>query len=256
MKKIVALFVVAFFLLCAGSLQAAEKIRIATEGAYPPFNYVDPSGELKGFDVDLARALCEVMGVECELMVQNWDGMIPGLLAGKFDAIIACMGATEERKKAVSFTKPYCRLLGRFVARKGSDIEISKEGLQGKRVGVQRGTTYSKYLKGAYGDTVEVVTYGSIDEHNLDLNAGRLDAVVANEIFMSRWLESPEGKDFEFVSEPLRHGLLGSGEANIAVRKEDRELKQKLDDALLKLIQQGKHKEIASKHFYVDIYDY
>jgi lysine-arginine-ornithine-binding protein len=256
MKKILALLIVSSILFVVYPLQAAEKIRIATEGAYPPFNYVDPDGNLKGFDVDLSKALCEVMGVECEIVVQDWDGMIPGLLAGKFDAIIACMGATEERKKAVSFTEPYCRLLGRFVAPKDSGLEISQEGLKGKRIGVQRGTTYSKFLEGVYGDIVEVKTYGSIDEHNLDLKAGRLDAVVGNEIFMSRWLASPDGADFQFASEPLRHQLLGTGEANIAVRKEDKELKAEFDAALQQLIQNGRHKEIAAGHFSVNIYDY
>jgi lysine-arginine-ornithine-binding protein len=256
MKKLIALIIIGSILLAFNSAQAGEKIEIATEGAYPPFNYVDPDGNLKGFDVELSKALCETMGAECEIVVQDWDGMIPGLLAGKFDAIIACMGATEERKKAVSFTRPYCRLLGRFVASKDADFKISKEGLEGKRIGVQRGTTYSKFIKGVYGDVVEVKTYGSIDEHNLDLMAGRLDAVVGNEIFMSRWLDSPEGKDFKFVSTPLRHKLLGTGEANIAVRKEDKELKAKFDEALQQLIKSGKHEEIASKYFSVHIYDY
>jgi lysine-arginine-ornithine-binding protein len=256
MKKVIALVIVGFILFAVNSLHAAEKIRIATEGAYPPFNYVDPDGNLKGFDVDLSKALCKAMGVECELVVQDWDGMIPGLLAGKFDAIIACMGATEERKKAVSFTRPYCRLLGRFVGHKDADFEISKENLKGKRIGVQRGTTYSKFLKGVYGDIIEIKTYGSIDEHNLDLKAGRLDAVVGNEIFMGRWLESPDGKNFKFLSGPLRHKLLGTGEANIAVRKENKGLKVKLDKALQQLIKNGKHQEIASKHFAVNVYDY
>jgi lysine-arginine-ornithine-binding protein len=256
MKKVTVLVVIGIIFFAVNSFYGAETIKIATEGAYPPFNYVDPDGNLKGFDVDLSNALCDAMDAECEIVVQDWDGMIPGLLAGKFDAIIACMGATEERKKAVSFTKPYCRLLGRFVGPKDADIEISKEGLKGKRIGVQRGTTYAKFLEGVYGDIVEIKTYGSIDEHNLDLKAGRLDAVVGNEIFMSRWLNSPDGKDYKFLSKPLRHELLGTGEANIAVRKEDKELKSEFDEALQRLIESGKHKEIASKYFSVNIYDY
>ncbi len=118
MKKLAVLLAVIIVLMAGGVCAAREKLVIATEGAYPPFNYIDPNGKLKGFDVDIADALCKAMGVDYELIVQDWDGMIPGLLAKKYDVIVASMSITDKRKKAVNFTKPYYQAPCRFVTLK------------------------------------------------------------------------------------------------------------------------------------------
>jgi lysine-arginine-ornithine-binding protein len=257
MKRFVALFLgVLFLLVGAGSGFAADPIVIATEGAYPPFNYIDPNGNLKGFDVDIADALCKQMGVPYKMVVQEWDGMIPGLLAKKYAVIVASMSITEERKKAVNFTGHYYRVPARFVARKGAGLEISKTGLKGKRIGVQRASTYANYLNGVYKDVVDIVYYDTVENHNLDLLSGRLDAVLAQAIFMGKWLETPEAKDFEIIGEAIwDREYIGEG-AGIAVRKQDGELLEKLNQALTAIVANGTHKRIADKYFSFDVYDY
>ena len=165
-----------------GGAQAKDwtKIRFATEGAYEPFNFVTPDGKLAGFDVDIGYALCNQMKAECTMVQQDWDGMIPALKARKFDAIIASMSITEERKKQVDFTGKYYQTPARFVAKKDSGLQITKEGLKGKKVGVQRATIHDKFLTDNFGDVVEVVRYGTQDEANTDLINGRLDAILAD----------------------------------------------------------------------------
>lgn len=118
-------------------LQAAD-LRVGVEGAYPPFSWKEPDGTLKGFDIDIAHAICAEMNRECVLVEQDWDGMIPALLAKKFDAIIASMSITEERKKRVDFSDKYYNTPAKFVAKKGAGLEITMEGLKGKRIGLQR----------------------------------------------------------------------------------------------------------------------
>ena len=256
MKKGIALLAVVFILVAGSTVGAGEKLRIATEGAYPPFNYITPDGKLEGSDVDVANALCEVMGADCELMAQDWDGMIPGLLAKKYDMIVASMSITEKRKKAVNFTQPYYQAPAQFVTRKDMDLVVSKEGLKGKKVGVQRATTYANYLEKVYAGTVEIVYYDTVDNHNLDLAAGRVDAVLAQAIFMGGVLKKPEGKNFKFVGEMIWDPeYIGVG-AGIAVRKQDNELLEKVDAALAKIIADGTHKKIFQKYFDFNLYNY
>ena len=149
----------ALTILLAAGVDAKEwtKIRFGVEGAYPPFSEVTPDGQLKGFDIDIAQALCAQMRATCTLVQQDWDGIIPGLLAKKYDAIIASMAITEERKQKVGFSGKYFNAPARFVTRKGSGIKISQEDLRGRKVGVQRATIYDKYLTAHYGDAVEMV---------------------------------------------------------------------------------------------------
>ena len=170
MRKAVAMFA-ALAIMTAGTVVVAKdwsKIRIGVEGAYPPFSAVTTSGELIGFDIDIANALCEEIGAECTLVQQDWDGIIPALLARKYDAIIASMSITEERKKKVAFTGKYYSTPAKFAQRKGAGIEISKEGLAGKTVGVQRATIHDNFVTGEFGDSIDIKRYGTQDEAYLD----------------------------------------------------------------------------------------
>jgi len=256
MKKMCVWLAMFFVISATGTVCSAESLRIANEGAYPPFNSITAEGTLVGFDVDIAKAICEKMGVEPEFVVQDWNGILTGLLAKKYECIISSMSITEERKKKVSFTDPYYQVPARFVILKGSGVEISKEGLEGKRVGVQRATTYANYLEGEYGDVVEIVYYETIDDHNMDLANGRVDAVLGQAYLMGKWMEKPEAKDFVMVGDPVNDvNYIGYG-AGIAVRKEDEELRKRLDKALDEIIADGTHKRIASKYFDFDLLDY
>lgn len=244
--------IVAAVAALAASSAHAETLRIATEGAYPPFNFVDASGEVKGFDVDIAKALCAEMKVECTIETYAWDGMIPGLNAGKFDAIVASMSITEKRKEAVNFTRPYYQAGAILVGPKGADIALTSEGLDGKAIGVQRASSYGVLLKDKFpGATLR--EYDKVEEHNFDLAAGRVDAVMAQRLFMHGWLVSEEGKDFEQKGDVIYEpDYLGPG-AGIAIRKSDNELLERFNTALTTILSNGVYDEINDRYFPVSL---
>lgn len=247
----------ALALVVAGPLAAKDwkKIRIGVEGAYPPFSEVGPDGKLKGFDIDIARALCAKIGAECELVQQDWDGIIPALLAKKYDAIIASMSITEERRKRVDFTGKYYQTPARFVRKKGSGIEITKDGLKGKKIGVQRATIHDNYITDNYGDSVEIVRYGTQDEANLDMLAGRVDLLLADSVaLLDGFLKTDKGKDYEFVGPELRERKWFGEGAGIAVRKEDADLREALNAAIQAIRADGTYEAIAKRYFDFDIY--
>jgi arginine/ornithine transport system substrate-binding protein len=234
--------------------QDKQKVKIGTEGAYPPFNSIDPEGKLVGFDIDIANALCEAANFECEFVVQDWDGMIPGLIAKKYDAIIASMSITDERKKAVDFTEKYYNTPAKFVAAKGAGFDISPEGLAGMAVGVQRATIHENFLRGEFPE-VDVRAYATQDEANADLVSGRVDLVMADSVaLLEGFLKTDEGQDFEFVgpdySEPEYHGE-GAG---IAIRKGEDDLRAAFNEAIDKIRSDGTYQAIAEKYFEFDVY--
>ena len=234
--------------------QDKRKVKIGTEGAYPPFNSIDTEGKLVGFDVDIANALCEAANFECEFVIQDWDGMIPGLIAKKYDAIIASMSITDERRKVVDFTDKYYNTPGKFVAPKGADLDISAEGLAGKAVGVQRATIHENFLRGEFPE-VDVRAYATQDEANADLVSGRVDLIMADSVaLLEGFLKTDEGQDFEFVgpnySVPEYHGE-GAG---IAIRKGEEDLRLAFNEAIDKIRKDGTYQAIAAKYFDFDVY--
>lgn len=253
--KTLALAAVAVAVM-TGSAFAADwsKIRIGTEGAYKPFNYIDSDGKLQGFDVEIAMALCEEMKAECELVAQDWDGIIPALLAKKYDVIVASMSITEERQKQVDFTDRYYNTPARFVAKKDAGLaDTSPAGLKGKVLGAQSSTTHSSFLEDNYKDS-DIKLYATQDEANADLVAGRLDAVLADSVVILDWLGSDAGSCCEHIGENYNDAKwFGSG-AGMAVRKEDTELKDKLNVALKAILENGKYKEINDKYFPFSVY--
>jgi lysine-arginine-ornithine-binding protein len=231
---------------------AQDKLTIGTEAAYKPFAYVLPSGDLTGFDIDITRALCAQMGVECEIVNQAFDGLIPALNAGKIDAIIASMFITPERLEAIDFAGPYYTVPAIFIATKDSGIEISAEGLDGRYVGVQRGTTMADYVAQNFPDA-RIQNYDTADAATLDLASGRVDVIFADSVVLKEFLASPDGAGFEQVGEPvLDPEILGSG-AGIGLRKGETELKQKFDDALAAIIASGEYQKINEKYIDVSI---
>ena len=256
MKNLIAVAVVAMMILGTSvSANEWDKIRVGVEGAYPPFSEVAPDGTLKGFDIDIAMALCEEIGAECVLVPQDWDGIIPALLARKYDAIIASMSITEERKKKVAFSEKYYNTPAKFARKKGSGITISKAGLKGKTVGVQRATTHDNFITGEFGDSVEIKRYGTQDEAYLDAIAGRVDLLLADSIAMDDgFLKTDKGKGWEFVgpgySDPKYFGV-GAG---IAVRKSDGELAKLFSLAIKVIRSNGVYHMINGKYFAFDVY--
>ncbi|MPT23348.1 MAG: transporter substrate-binding domain-containing protein [Starkeya sp.] len=233
----------------AGAAQAEmKKVRIGTEGAYPPFNSVDSAGKLVGFDIEIGEALCAKMKVECTFVAQDWDGIIPALLAKKYDVILASMSITDERKEKVAFTIPYYLTPGSFIAPKDTKItEITPAALKGKTIGAQSSTTGATYLEDKYKDS-EIKLYPTQDEANADLAAGRLDAVLADKFVLYEWLEkSTDGKCCKFVGPDLKDvNPQGTG---IAVRKEDNELREALNKAIQEINADGTFAKINAKYF-------
>ncbi|WP_419659424.1 lysine arginine ornithine ABC transporter, periplasmic binding protein [Desulfosarcina variabilis str. Montpellier] len=232
-----------------------KTIRFATEGAYPPFNMLDSNGQLQGFDVDITNALCKQMGVECKLMIQDWDGLIPGLLAKKYDAIVASMSITEERKQKVDFTNKYYVSPARFVAKKGAGIDVSKKGLKGKVVGVQRATIHENFVRDNFGDSIQIKSYATQDEANMDLTAGRVDLVIADAtVLQGGFLDTDAGKGYAFIGPSFTDAKWFGEGIGIAVRKGDGDLKEKLNKAIKDLRKSGVYQKINAKYFDFDLY--
>ncbi|MCV3205780.1 ABC transporter substrate-binding protein [Mesorhizobium sp. YC-39] len=234
------------------SAQAQEKLKIGTEGAYPPFNTITADGKLVGFDIDIADALCAQMKVECELVTQDWDGMIPALQAKKFDAIIASMSITEERKKQVSFTNKYYTTPLSLVALKDTDIDSTEAAaLAGKTVGAQASTTQADYAQNVYGKAgAEAKLYPTQEEAITDLMNGRLDAVLSDKFVLMDWMKKASDGCCKMVGD-----VKGTEtEAGIAVRKEDNALREKLNAAIDAIVADGTYKKIQAKYFDFDIY--
>ena len=230
-----------------------KTVRFGIEGAYPPFSWTEADGSLKGFDVDMANALCKEMQVKCKIVAQDWDGIIPSLLARKYDAIIAAMSITEERKKKVDFTGKYALIPNKFIAKKGAGLDF--DNLDGQKIAVQRATSHDKYLTDNYGDKVEIVRYGSFDEAYLDLANGRVAAVLGDASALEEGvLNKAGGEAYEFVGPSLTDPKWFGEGFGIAVRKQDKDLTKKLDAAILSLREKGVYQEIAAKYFNYDVY--
>ena len=228
----------------------AQDLRIATEGYYAPFNYIDDAGELAGFDVDIAKALCAVMARDCEMVQNDWDDLIPGLNQEEYDVIVASMSITAEREEQVSFTLPYYSNMLTFLGKKDSGIEISAAGLAGKKVGTLRSTVSSSYLQDNYEGVVEIVLYDTQDDALADLASKELDLVLGDNLPSYDWLQSEMGQGHEFVGEFIDI----DDRISIAVRKSDPDLLEDLNGALIEIIENGTYQEINARYFPFSIY--
>jgi polar amino acid transport system substrate-binding protein len=245
----------AVFTLMAGAAMAdGEKIVIGTEGAYPPFNNLEADGTLTGFDIDIAKALCEQMKAECTFVTQDWDGIIPALEAKKFDAIIASMSITEERKQKVDFSAKYYNTPPAIVVPKDSDITAATpEALAGKTLGAQSSTTHSNYAE-AHMKDAELKLYPTADEYKLDIANGRIDGVIDDVVVLSEWLKTADGACCKLLGTlPIDPVINGEG-AGIAVRKGETALADKFTKAIADIRENGKYQEINAKYFPFDVY--
>lgn len=256
MRKLTFAALAVALTLAAGTAAAeTKKVVLGTEGAYPPFNWIDENGDLRGFDVEIGDALCAAAQRDCTWVVQDWDGIIPGLLARKYDAIVASMSITEERRKKVDFTAKYYNTPAKFVRKKGAGIAISKEGLAGKAVGVQRATIHENFLRDNYGDIVSIKAYATQEEANLDFTAGRVDLLLADSVvLMEGFLATPDGQDAEFVGPDFTDPRWFGEGIGIAVRKDDTALRDTLNRAIETIRADGTYQAIAAKYFDFDVY--
>ncbi len=253
------LFIPLLTVFLATPLMAADPdprtLRIAIEGAFPPFSSVTPEGELVGFDVDMARLLCTVIDAQCTLVKQDWDGLIPALLARRVDAIVASMSITEERKKSVLFTDKYYQTPARYLRRKGAAIEATAEGLRGKAIGVQRATIFEDYVRMNYGDAVDLRQYDDFEKIYLDLQSGRLDAAFLDGLsVIGSFLNTPAGADFEFFG-PIVSDERWVGEGiGIALRPDEADLHAQFNAAIQTIRADGRYDALRVRYFDFDIY--
>ena len=250
----------------------ADSIRIGTEGAYPPWNAKDESGKLIGFEVELANFLCIYMKRDCTIVEQDWDGMIPGLIMRKYDAIMAGMSITDERLKTINFSQGYADEVASLAVMKGSDLEgmdtpksinLSTGGssakkalktltaaLAGKTIGVQTATIHQNFLESGDVGSVKIRTYKTQDEVNLDLAAGRIDAALAAAVAFTDYAEK-SGKAVVLVGPTFAGGAFGNG-VGVGLRKEDTKLANDFNKAINTARKNGKISELAIKWFGFD----
>jgi len=234
---------------------AASKpvIRIAVEGAYPPFNYIDQNNELQGFEVDLLRALCDAMKAECVLTQHEWDGIIKGLLNREYDAIMSSLEITERRQKRIAFSVPYYRIPAAFIGPKETDIvQVTPEALADRKIGAADRSDHAAYLEQFY-KTSEIQLYSKLDEANLDLLTGRIDAVLGDKLALSKFLESREGACCRFIADAPAEPAYRHQSYGIGLRKEDESLKAQFDRAIAQVIADGTYDRIRAKYFPIDI---
>lgn len=230
------------------------QIRFAVDPSYPPFESKQADGKLVGFDIDLGNALCAEMKVKCVWVENNFDGMIPGLKARKFDAVLSDMGITEERLKQIDFTDPMYDTHAQLVARAGSGLLPTATSLKGKRVGVEQGTIQERYAKAKWQPNgVTIVPYADQEQVESDLVAGRIDAVFTDAAQAAiGFLKKPQGKPFALVGPIVEDPIIGPGTA-IGLRKGDADLKNGLNQAFATLKKNGSFKQIMGKYFATDI---
>ena len=254
MKKAAVILLMAMSVI--GNAQAKEwkSVRIGIEGAYPPFSRTEANGELTGFDVDIAKALCEQMQVKCTIVQQDWDGMIPSLLARKFDAIISTMDITPERLKRVDFSDRYQHVPARFATIKGRGIELTDSFMKGKKIGVQRATSMDSYISDNFPDA-DIKRYGTSEESYLDLKAGRVDYVLADYAsLMDGLIKKEDGAKYELVGPGLTDPRWFGIGAGVALRKSDTDLKAMFNKAIKDIRANGKYKVVNDKYFDFDAY--
>ena len=236
------------------SAQEARKLKIGVEGAYPPFSQIGTDGKLKGFDIDIANALCEQMKAQCTLVQQEFDGLIPSLQARKIDAVIASMSITDERKKVVEFSDKYYHTPARFVGKKNAALVATVAGMKGKRIGVQRTTTHDRFATDTFKES-EIVRYAKQDDVFLDLASGRLDAVMVDQVAASQgFLLLPASRDFAFFGPVyIEPKYFGAG-AGVGLRKTDTALRDEFNAAIKAIRANGVYKKVNDKYFDFDIY--
>lgn len=251
------------------------SITIATEGAYPPWNFTNADGTLAGYEIELIDLLCSRMKVECEVVSQEWNGIIPGLTAGKYDAIIASMGVTEERKAVVAFSAPYARAPNGFLttgenalkdlpqagvsfslADAPTDAEAAVAALQaalaGKVIGVQTGSTAASFAA-EYFAGLDVREYPSFEQLGLELTAGRLDLAIANVTAFKAVIDANAPGALVLTGPTFSGGVLGLGTTNVALRQGEDALREAFDAAIAEINADGTNKALTEKWFGVDI---
>jgi octopine/nopaline transport system substrate-binding protein len=260
--------------LLASGAQAKEwkTVTIATEGAYAPWNLTLPGGKLGGFEPELIANLCTRAQLQCNLVSQDWDGMIPGLQAGKFDVLMDVISITPEREKIIAFSHPYAATPATFAVSNPKVLPKSSPGapavnltgdpktdqatvdalrkqLKGRTIGIQSGTVYTKFIEDSFKDVATIRDYKTAQERDLDLVNGRIDASFDDETY---FLSSSTDKSIFIAGPKIGGPIWGPGEG-LAFRKQDADLKAKFDAALTAALADGTVKKLSEKWFKTNV---
>jgi octopine/nopaline transport system substrate-binding protein len=272
-----AMAILSAALLATGTAQGKEwsSVNIATEGSYEPWNLTLPGGKLSGFEPELMDILCQRMKLQCTIKVQNWDGMIASLNAGKFDVLMDAIVITDERRQVMAFSLPYARTPARFAAMDATllpgatgqastitlnndpaqikpAIEALQKALDGKTIGIASGTVYTPFIDEYFKDVATVREYSTSADAILDLSAGRIDAVFDDVTFLNATMAKPDSKGLVYTGPEIAGPIWGEGEA-LGFRKADADLKARFDAALKNAIADGTVKRLSEKWFKVDL---
>jgi len=253
MTKSIFSLIVVLLGICLPSW-GAERLRVATEGAYPPFNFLDEQGRPAGFDVEIARAICAELKTECEIVAVPWDRILTDLTDGKYDMIVASMSETPERTKLAEFSISYCRTLSAFLGRPTVGIrEVSPETVRGKVLASQVDTIQAAYLQSHYKDVAVLKFTATMPEAFDALVKGEADYVLADNLIIYSFMRSDAGQPFKVIGEPLSDGEVSSL-SHIQVRKGNLKLLDAVNKALHDIRLNGVYQAINAKYFPFDIY--
>lgn len=256
MKTLKTLLAAAFAVTLLGAAASAETLRVGTECTYHPFNFRDADGNLQGYDVDVAKAVAEHIGADIEFVCQKWDGMIPALLANKYDLIVASMSITDERKQKIDFSDPYRVSIGQFIAAKSKKLElfeadgsVNSAGFDGIKVGLQRATTYDRWMQ-AKAPSAEIVRYDQVEALYLDLRNGRVDAIMTNPMkAYLKFLSKDDGSGFEVVGPQIEDTEYFGIGVGIGLRQGNEALLARINKAIGTITEDGSLEKFALKHF-------
>jgi arginine/ornithine transport system substrate-binding protein len=244
-------------LACAGTArgQAPQRLRIGFAVGYAPFSEIGSDGQLKGFEIDLAQALCKQMGQACTPVILEFDGLIPALQSRKIDAIMASMSITPERQQVIAFTAPYYFSPARMVMRSDMKLDVSPAGMKGRRIGVERGTIHERFLAEQFPDS-QVLRYATQDQVFLDLKSGRLEATLVDAVIAQfGFLNHADGRGFGFAGPDFGRNQRYYGHGiGVGLRKADAAtLGQRLNEALATLRGSGALKALNDRYFSFDL---
>ena len=227
----------------------AFKITIATEAAFPPFNYLDRKGMPAGFEMELAQEACQRIKAECEFIALKWDELIPGLLEKKFDIIMSSMEVTRERRQRMGLSRRYYLSPGAFIAPKGAPYDGPPSLLRNKRIGIQKDSTHADWADKSFRRSAQLKRYASVQEALTALANDEVDAVFGDKAQLWLWSQKPEGKCCELVGQDIKDTqTLGVGVA-AGLRKEDGKLREALNKAFAEMMADGTYKKLNEKYF-------
>lgn len=227
----------------------AFKITVATEGAYPPFNYLDRKGMPAGFEMDLAQEICERMKAECEFVADKWDNLVPGLLDKKYDIVMSSLEVNSERRRRLGLSRRYYLSPGAFIAAKGQPFDGPPALLRNKRIGVQKDSTHSDWLDKSFRRSAQIKRYPTVNDALAALARDEVDAVFGDKVQLWLWSKKPEGQCCEIMGQDIKDTqTLGIG-VSAGIRREDIKLREAFNKALSEIIGDGTYKQINAKYF-------